>query len=123
MADLYELNLWNKVDYLHERYQREYTHITNFLDMLTRFQTSCSDFSKSISAIIGKNYILSESSSSTIYQAMENFYKLLFKYEESFKETAESIRINSIPVIKSISDSYQKERDMYNIYNRHRTTL
>jgi hypothetical protein len=123
MADLYELNLWNKVDYLHERYQREYTHITNFLDMLTRFQTSCSDFSKSISAIIGKNYILSESSSSTIYQAMENFYKLLFKYEESFKETAESIRINSIPVIKSISDSYQKERDMYNIYNKHRTTL
>ena len=44
MADLYELNLWNKVDYLHERYQREYTHITNFLDMLTTFQTSCSDF-------------------------------------------------------------------------------
>ena len=48
MTDLYETNLWGKIDYLHERYQREHTHISNFLDMITRFQNACSDFSKSI---------------------------------------------------------------------------
>ena len=54
MTDLYETNLWGKIDYLHERYQREHTHISNFLDMITRFQNACSDFSKSISSILTK---------------------------------------------------------------------
>ena len=70
MTDLFESNLWGKVDYLHERYQREHTHISNFLDMLTKFQIACLEFSKTISSILNKNYILSESNTSTIYQSM-----------------------------------------------------
>ena len=118
MTDLYETNLWGKIDYLHERYQREHTHISNFLDMITRFQNACSDFSKSISSILTKNYILSESNTSTIYKSMENFYKTLLIHAESFKETFESIKINIVPVLKSISDSFQKEKDMYNSYSK-----
>ena len=118
MTDLYETNLWGKIDYLHERYQREHTHISNFLDMITRFQNACSDFSKSITSILSKNYILSESNTSTIYKSMENFYKTLLIHAESFKETFESIKINSIPVLKSISDSFQKEKEMYNSYSK-----
>ena len=118
MTDLYETNLWGKIDYLHERYQREHTHISHFLDMITRFQNACSDFSKSITSILSKNYILSESNTSTIYKSMENFYKTLLIHAESFKETFESIKINSIPVLKSISDSFQKEKEMYNSYSK-----
>ena len=121
MSDLYEKNLWDKIDYLHERYQREHNHISNFLDMITRFQNACSDFSKSILSILNKNYILSESNTSTIYQSMENFYKTLLIHSESFKETSESIKINTIPVIKSISDSFQKEKELYNSYCKCRT--
>ena len=121
MTDLYETNLWGKIDYLHERYLREHTHISNFLDMITRFQNACSDFSKSITSILNKNYILSESNTSTIYQSMENFYKTLLIHAESFKETFESIKINSVSVIKSISDSFQKEKEMYNSYSKCRT--
>ena len=116
MNDLYESNLWGKIDYLHERYQREYTHIFNFLDMITKFQMACSEFSKSLTAILSKNYILSESNSSTIYQSMENFYKCLLLHSESFKEISESLKINSTPVIKSIFDSFQKEKELYSSY-------
>ena len=122
MTDLYETNLWGKIDYLHERYQREHTHISNFLDMVTRFQNACLDFSKSISAILNKNYILAESNTSTIYKSMENFYKTLLILSESFKETFESIKLNSAPVLKSISDSFQKEKELYNSYCKIRTT-
>ena len=121
MTDLYESNLWGKIDYLHERYQREYTHIFNFLDMITKFQMACSEFSKALTAILTKNYILSESNSSTIYQSMENFYKCLLLHSESFKEISESLKINSTPVIKSIFDSFQKEKELYSSYSKCRS--
>ena len=117
MTDLYETNLWGKIDYLHERYQREHNHINNFLNMITKFQTACSDFSKAMTSIINKNYILSESNTSTIYKSMENFYKILLIHAESFKETSESIKLNIVSVIKSINDSFQKEKNLYNIYS------
>ena len=121
MTDLFESNLWGKVDYLHERYQREHTHISNFLDMLTKFQIACLEFSKTISSILNKNYILSESNTSTIYQSMEKFYKTLLMHSEAFKETSESLKINSIPVLKSLSETFQKEKEMYNNYVKART--
>ena len=121
MTDLYESNLWDKIDYLHERYQREYTHISNFLDMITKFQIACSEFSKSLTAILSKNYILSESNSSTIYQSMEYFYKCLLLHSESFKEISESLKINSTPVIKSIFDSFQKEKELFSSYSKCRS--
>ena len=121
MTDLYETNLWGKIDYLHERYQREHNHISNFLDMISKFQIACADFSKAILSILNKNYILSESNTSTIYQSMENFYKTLLIHSESFKETSESIKINTLPLMKSISDSFQKEKELYNTYIKSRT--
>ena len=52
---------------------------------------------------------------------MENFYKTLLIHAESFKGTFESIKINSVPVLKSISDSFQKEKEIYNSYIKCRT--
>ena len=120
-GDLYEENLWNKIDYLHERYHREHNHISNFLDMMTKYQNACLEFSKQITNILNKNYILSESNTSSLYKSMENFYKLLLMHSQAFKETFESIKINLSPVTKSISDSFQKEKEMYNSYLKTKT--
>ena len=116
MTDLYEENLWDKVDYLHERYQREHNHISNFLNMMALYQNACLEFSKQITNILNKNYILAESNTSSLYKSMESFYKSLLLHSKSFKETYESIKINLMPVTKSITESFQKEKDMYNSY-------
>ena len=116
MTDLYEGNLWGKIDYLHERYQREHNHISNFLSMMAQYQNACLDFSKQITNILNKNYILSESNTSSLYKSMENYYKCLLIHSKAFKDTFESIKINMTPVTKSISDSFQKEKEMYNFY-------
>ena len=110
MTDLYEGNLWGKIDYLHERYQREHNHISNFLSMMAQYQNACLDFSKQITNILNKNYILSESNTSSLYKSMENYYKCLLIHSKAFKDTFESIKINMTPVTKSISDSFQKEK-------------
>ena len=120
-ADLYEENLWGKIDYLHERYNREHNHISNFLDMMSKYQLACFEFSKQITNILNKNYILSESNTSTLYRSMQNYYKVLLIHSNAFKETFESIKINLMPVTKSISDSFQKEKEMYNSYVKTRT--
>ena len=117
-TDLYEKNLWGKIDYLHERYHREHNHISNFLDMMSKFQNACIEFSKIITNVLNKNYILSESNTSTIYKSMENYYKLLSIHSQAFKDIFESIKINILPVTKSIYESFQKEKEMYNSYSK-----
>ena len=116
MADLYEKNLWGKIEYLHERYNREHIHISNFLDMMTRYQNACSDFSKAITAILNKKYILTENNTSTIYKSMENYYKCLSTHSEAFNEIFESLKLNILTITKSITNSFQKEKEIYNTY-------
>ena len=119
MTDLYVQNLWNKVEYLHERYQKQHSHIMNFFEMIAKFRQACLTFSDSIQDILDNNYILAESKNSTMYEAMERFQRLLFKYKDSFKEVVGSIKINSKPIIDSLQDTVQKEKDLYNSYAKH----
>ena len=114
MTDLYVQNLWNKVEYLHERYQKQHLHIMNFFEMISKFQQACTTFSDSMQDILENNYILAESKTSTMYDAMERFQRLLFKYKDSFKEVAGNIKINSKPITNSLQDAIQKEKDLYN---------
>ena len=116
MSELYQEKLWGKIDYLHERYQREHIHISNFLEMMGKFQNACFNFSKEVNNILSKNYILSESNTSSIYKSMQNYYKCLLMHVQAFKDTFDSIKINMSPVTKSISESFQKEKDIYNSY-------
>ena len=119
MTDLYVQNLWNKVEYLHERYQKRHLYICNFFEMLTKFHQACSAFSDAVQDILENNYILAESKTSTLYDAMERFQRLLFKYKDSFKEVAGSIKINSKPIIDTLQDSVQKEKDLFSAYAKH----
>ena len=52
MSALYEQNLWGKIDLLHERYHREHNHMTHFLEIISKFQYACSEFSKTIKNIL-----------------------------------------------------------------------
>ena len=122
MTDLYVQNLWNKVEYLHERYQKRHLYICNFFEMLTKFHQACSAFSEAVQDILENNYILAESKTSTLYDAMERFQRLLFKYKDSFKEVAGSIKINSKPIIDTLQDSVQKEKDLFSAYAKHHAT-
>ena len=122
MTDLYVHNFWNKAEFLHERFQKKHLHIMNFFEMITKFQHACTAFSDSIQDILENNYILAESKSSTMYDAMEKFQRLLFKYKDSFKEVAGSIKINMKPITVTIQDLIQKEKDIYSVYSKHHST-
>ena len=123
MSVQYDQNLWGKVDLLHEKYHREYTHMTNFLEMMTKFQIACSDFAKTLKTVLSKKITLADSKETTLYKSMESFYKCILIHSKLFNETSESFKLTLIePITKAINESFQKEKDMYYLYSRTRTT-
>lgn len=122
MSALYEQNLWGKIDLLHERYHREHNHMTHFLEIISKFQYACSEFSKTIKNILNKKYSLADTESSTLYKSMDNFIKCLSTHSEVFNNASESIKTTLIePITKNISDSFQKEKELYNSYSKIRS--
>jgi len=122
MSTQYEENLWNKVDFLHQRCQKEHTYLTHFLEIMSKFQSACDNFGKTIKAIINKNYILSDEGDSTLNHSIENFIKCLSTYSQAFNETSETIKTTILePISKSISESFQKEKEIYNTYCKTRS--
>ena len=122
MSALYEQNLWGKIDLLHERYHREHNHMTHFLEIISKFQYACSEFSKTIKNILNKKYSLADTEASTLYKSMDNFIKCLSTHSEVFNNASESIKTTLIePITKNISDSFQKEKELYNSYSKIRS--
>lgn len=122
MSAQYEENLWNKVDLLHQRSQKEHTYLTHFLEIMSKFQTACDNFGKTIRAIVNKNYILFDEGDSTLKTSIENFIKCLSTYSQIFNETSETIKTTILePISKSISESFQKEKEVYNTYCKTRS--
>ena len=119
----YEEVLWGKIDLLHERYHKEYIHISHFLEIMTKFQMACFDFSKTLKNILNKKLVIADSDSSTLNKSMENFIKCLSVHSQVFNETNESIKSTIIePITKAINENFQREKDLYNTYSRLRTT-
>ena len=49
MEDLkYENELWGKVDFLHDRYKKKHLYVSNFIEIITKYQNACLNFSKSL---------------------------------------------------------------------------
>ena len=117
MSLVYEEKLWNKIELLHNRYQKEYTHMTHFLEMMSKFQSVCFDFSKNLKTVLNKKLSLADSEESTLFKSMESFSKNLLTHSQVFNETNESLKTNLIdPITKATNDSFQKEKEMYNLY-------
>ena len=122
MSALYETNLWNKIDLLHERYHREHNHLTHFLEMISKLQYACSEFSKTLKTVLNKKYALADTEASTLYKSMEHFIKCLSTHSEAFNEASESMKTIILdPITKNISDSFQKEKELYNTYSKTRS--
>ena len=122
MSIIYEQHLWNKIDFLHERYHKEHTQMSHFLEIISKFQLACLEFSKSLKTVLNKKLKLADSEESTLYKSMESFTKCLLTHSQLFNETNESIKSNLIdPITKVINDSFQKEKEMYNSYCKIRT--
>ena len=121
MSSLYEQNLWNKIDFLHERYTRYHTYMSHFLDIMSRYHQACFDFSKSIKNIISKNYSLSDDESSTWNNSMKSFINCLSSHSQLFLQTSENIKNTIIdPITKSLQEHSLKEKDTYMTYNKTR---
>ena len=121
MSSLYEQNLWNKIDFLHERYTRHHTYMSHFLDIMSRYHQACFDFSKSIKNIISKNYSLSDDESSTWNNSMKSFINCLLSHSQLFLQTSENIKNTIIdPITKSLQEHSLKEKDTYMTYNKTR---
>ena len=122
MSIIYEQHLWNKIDFLHEIYHKEHTQMSHFLEIISKFQLACLEFSKSLKTVLNKKLKLADSEESTLYKSMESFTKCLLTHSQLFNETNESIKSNLIdPITKVINDSFQKEKEMYNSYCKIRT--
>jgi L-fucose mutarotase/ribose pyranase (RbsD/FucU family) len=115
----YDEHLWGKVDFLHERYHKEHNYMNHFLEMITKFQLACSDFSKNIKNVLNKNLVLADSKESTLYKAMDSFRKCLLTHSQVFNETNESFKSTIIdPITKSINETFLKEKELYNHYTK-----
>ena len=122
MSEKYQENLWGKIDYLHERFHKQYSHITNFTEILTKFQNSCNDFSKSINNVLNKNYPLYDDKTTTISSSIDSFIKTLNIHYQEFNETFNSIKLNIIGnSSKEFSEIFYKEKESYNSYTKFRS--
>ena len=118
----YEHNLWNKIDLLHERYTKNHTYMAHFIEIMNKYHQACSNFSNSIKNIISKNYTLSDDDSSTWNNSMKSFVQCLSMNSQLFLQTSENIKTTiTEPMMKSLAEHSQKEKDVYNTYNKTRS--
>ena len=121
MTNNYEDKLWGKVDFLHEKTLRENKNLSIFSDIITKFQNSLLEFSKSLDNMKNKNHELIEEKGSTIDLVVNNFKVTLKKHIVEFKECSEHIKSSIvIPFIQAVDDKFVIEKEMYSQYNKTR---
>ena len=122
MNEKYEETLWGQVDFLHQKSKRQQTSFNYLMEMLNKFQDSCSDFSKNIQSILNKAHEIIEFHSTTMYDAADKFVKLYETFPKEFKDAQNSIKKQILdPILKSTNEEFNKEKEMYNNYNKYRS--
>ena len=121
MSFQYEQNLWNKIDLLHERYTRHHTYMIHLIEVLSKYHQACFEFSKTIKNILTKNYSMYDDTPSTFNNSMKSFIKTLSTHSQLFLQTSENIKtVITEPMLKSLNEHSQKEKDNYNTYSKSR---
>ena len=117
----YENELWGKVEFLHERYKKKHLYISNFIDIITRFQSSCLNFSKSLLIIVNKNYQLLEVKDNSIHTTIENLVSFIELQSKEYNELYNNIKKNILePTTKIFYESNLQEKDLYSLYIKSR---
>ena len=118
----YEQELWGKVEFLHERYKKKHLYVSNFIDMINKFQYACLNYSKSLSAIINKNYQLVEEKNNSIFSTIDILLSFINLQSKEFFELFNNIKINILePTTKVLEELNHKEKDLYNSYTKSKT--
>ena len=121
MSFQYEQNLWNKIDLLHERYTRHHTYMIHLIEVLSKYHQACFEFSKTIKNMLSKNYSMYDDTPSTFNNSMKSFIKTLSTHSQLFLQTSENIKtVITEPMLKSLNEHSQKEKDTYNTYSKSR---
>ena len=123
MEDLkYENELWGKVDFLHDRYKKKHLYVSNFIDIITKYQNACLNFSKSLSIIVNKNYQLFEEKNTTLYKSIESLLSLVNLQSEEYNEFFNNIKSNILePTMKLLEELNHKEKELYTSFTKCRT--
>ena len=117
----YEEELWGKVDILHERYRRKNTYLSNFIELVTKYQNSCLNFSQSLFAILNKNYQLIENNGNSIYNAIDSLLLFIRLQASEFNELFTQIKKNILEnITKSLEESNHKEKELYSSFTKTR---
>ena len=108
----YESFLWNEIDLLHERDTRRHSYISHFVEMMTKFNQACINFSCSIKNILVKNYKLSDEEAESWDTSMKGITKCFNTFSQTFKQLSDNIKTTVIePLNKGLSEHFQKEKD------------
>ena len=122
MNEKYEEQLWGQVDFLHQKSKRQQISFNYVMDMFNKFQESCLDFSKNIQSILNKAHEIIEYHSTSMYDAADKFLQLYETFPKELKEAHNSIKKQILdPILKSTNEEFNKEKDLYNNYNKYRT--
>ena len=108
---------------MHEKALKEHSNLNIFSDIITKYQHALSDFSKSIDNIKNKNAELIEEKDSTIDLTIGNFKQVLKSHVAEFKECSDHMKNTIlIPIMQSIDEKYNIEKEMYMQYNKLKTS-
>ena len=119
MEENYENNLYGKIEFLHERSNRDHNSLVVFSDIITKFINSITEFSKSLDSITSRKSRIILDKSTSIYR-LTHLFKLNIKtHIEEFKECSYHLNSNILgPIIQSIDEKYLKEKELYINYNK-----
>lgn len=118
----YENELWGKVDFLHERYKKKHIYVSNFIEIINKFQNSCLNFSKSLLIIINKNYQLLEEKNNSIYNTIQNLLSFINLQSQEFNELFINIKTSIFePTTKLLDELNRKEKELFISFAKART--
>ena len=113
----YEKKLLGKVEFLHERYKKKKTIIFNFKDIITRFQDSCLEFSKSIQIIVDKHYQLLNENNNSIFKTLQKLMEFLTVQSQEYSKLCNNVKKNILQsVLKLNEELFTKEKDLHKYY-------
>ena len=117
----YEDYLWGKVDFLHSRYHKIYSNLNHYLELMSKFQTSCLTFSKSLNTITNQNYIIYSDKNTSLFPVIGSIKKNISLHSKEFADFSDFINSKIIEqVVKSLNETYLKENNLYDNYIKSR---
>jgi len=117
VAEKYEEKLFGKIDFLHEKSKQTHNSLIIFSNIITKFISIISEFSKSIDNIKNRKFKIINDKNSTMYNLAHSFKLNLKAHIDEFKECAEHLnKIIIGQIIQTIEEKYIKEKELYNNY-------